>query len=218
MSSPEPVATRPPPIVAILRGVKPDEVVAVAKALVDAGIRAIEVPLNSPEPLESIRRLCEAYGEVALCGAGTVLTPAAVDDVAAAGGKLIVTPNTDPDVIARAVALGLTVMPGFATPSEAFAAVKAGARALKLYPASSFGPSHIKAVRDVLPKDILVYAVGGVGAANLEPWLAAGVAGIGVGGELYRPGDAPEVVGQKASALLAAWNAQTELANPRAAR
>lgn len=209
MSSPEPVATRPPPIVAILRGVKPDEVVAVAKALVDAGIRAIEVPLNSPEPLESIRRLCEAYGEVALCGAGTVLTPAAVDDVAAAGGKLIVTPNTDPDVIARAVALGLTVMPGFATPSEAFAAVKAGARALKLYPASSFGPSHIKAVRDVLPKDILVYAVGGVGAANLEPWLAAGVAGIGVGGELYRPGDAPEVVGQKASALLAAWNAQT---------
>ena len=218
MSSPEPVATRPPSIVAILRGVKPDEVVAVARALVDAGIRAIEVPLNSPEPLESIRRLCEAYGEVALCGAGTVLTPAAVNEVAAAGGKLIVTPNTDPDVIARAVALGLTVMPGFATPSEAFAAVKAGARALKLYPASSFGPSHIKAVRDVLPKDILVYAVGGVGAANLEPWLTAGVAGIGVGGDLYRPGDSPEAVGQKASALLAAWNAQTELANPRGAR
>jgi 2-dehydro-3-deoxyphosphogalactonate aldolase len=208
MSSPEPVTTRPPPIVAILRGVKPDEVVAIAKALVDAGIRAIEVPLNSPEPLESIRRLCEAYGDIALCGAGTVLTPQAVDDVAAAGGKLIVTPNTDPEVIARAVALGLTAMPGFATPSEAFAAVKAGARALKLYPASSFGPSHIKAVKDVLPKDILVYAVGGVGAANLEPWLKAGVAGIGVGGELYRPGYTPEEVGQKAAALIAAWNAQ----------
>jgi 2-dehydro-3-deoxyphosphogalactonate aldolase len=137
-----------------------------------------------------------------------VLTPQAVDDVAAAGGKLIVTPNTDPEVIARAVALGLTAMPGFATPSEAFAAVKAGARALKLYPASSFGPSHIKAVKDVLPKDILVYAVGGVGAANLEPWLTAGVAGIGVGGELYRPGYTPEEVGQKAAALIAAWNAQ----------
>ena len=198
MSSPETV-TAPPPIVAILRGVKPDEVVAIAKALVDAGIRAIEVPLNSPEPLESIRRLA----------ARTVLTPQAVDDVAAAGGKLIVTPNTDPEVIARAVALGLTAMPGFATPSEAFAAVKAGAKALKLYPASSFGPSHIKAVKDVLPKDILVYAVGGVGAANLEPWLKAGVAGIGVGGELYRPGDTPEQVGHKATALIAAWNAQT---------
>jgi len=208
MSSPETV-TAPPPIVAILRGVKPDEVVAIAKALVEAGIRAIEVPLNSPDPLESIRRLCQAYGDVALCGAGTVLTPQAVDDVAAVGGKLIVTPNTDPEVIARAVALGLTAMPGFATPSEAFAAVKAGARALKLYPASSFGPSHIKAVKDVLPKDILVYAVGGVGAANLEPWLTAGVAGIGVRGELYRPGSTAEQVGQKAAALVAAWNSQT---------
>jgi 2-dehydro-3-deoxyphosphogalactonate aldolase len=194
--------------VAILRGVKPDEVVAIAGALVESGIRAIEVPLNSPEPLESIRRLCEAYGDVALCGAGTVLTPQAVDDVAAAGGKLIVTPNTDPDVIARAVALGLTVMPGFATPSEAFAAVKAGARALKLFPAGTFGPGHIKAVKDVLPKDILVYAVGGVGAANLEPWLAAGVAGVGVGGELYRPGYTPEQVGERATALVAAWTAQ----------
>lgn len=169
MSSPDPVASRPPPIVAILRGVTPDEVVAIAGALVEAGIRAIEVPLNSPDPLESIRRLCDAYGDIALCGAGTVLSPQAVEDVAAVGGKLIVTPNTDPEVIARAVALGLTAMPGFATPSEAFAAVKAGARALKLYPASSFGPSHIKAVKDVLPKHILVYAVGGVGAANLEP-------------------------------------------------
>lgn len=209
MSSPDPVASRPPPIVAILRGVRPDEVVAIAGALVEAGIRAIEVPLNSPDPLESIRRLCDAYGDIALCGAGTVLNPQAVEDVAAVGGKLIVTPNTDPEVIARAVALGLTAMPGFATPSEAFAAVKAGARALKLYPASSFGPSHIKAVKDVLPKHILVYAVGGVGAANLEPWLTAGVAGIGVGGELYRPGHTAEEVGQKAAALVAAWTRQT---------
>ena len=209
MSSPEAASTRPPPIVAILRGVKPDEVVAIAKALVEAGIRAIEVPLNSPDPLESIRRLCDAYGEVALCGAGTVLSPQAVDDVAAAGGKLIVTPNTDPAVIARADELGLTAMPGFATPSEALAAVKAGARALKLYPASSFGPGHIKAVKDVLPTDILVYAVGGVGAANLKPWIEAGVSGIGVGGELYRPGYTAQQVSERAKALVAAWAEQT---------
>lgn len=197
----------PPPIVAILRGVKPDEVLDIAAALVEAGIKAIEVPLNSPYPLESIEKLCAAFGDKALCGAGTVLTPKAVGEVAAAGGKLIVTPNTDPEVIRRAVELGLTAMPGFATPSEAFAAVKAGARALKLFPAGTFGPGHIKAVKDVLPKDILVYAVGGVGAANIEPWRAAGVAGIGVGGELYRPGYTAQEVSQRAAALVAAWNA-----------
>lgn len=195
----------PPPIVAILRGVKPTEIVDIAAALVAAGIKAIEVPMNSPDPLESIGKLCDAFGDQALCGAGTVLSPQVVDQVAGVGGKLIVTPNTDAAVIARAVELGLTAMPGFATPSEAFVAVKAGAKALKLYPASSFGPSHIKAVKDVLPKDILVYAVGGVGAANLEPWRAAGVAGIGVGGELYRPGYTAQEVGERAAALVAAW-------------
>lgn len=197
----------PPPIVAILRGVKPDEVVDIAAALVAAGIRGIEVPLNSPDPLESISKLCAAFGDQALCGAGTVLSAQAVDDVAQVGGKLIVTPNTDPEVIARAVGLGLTAMPGFATPSEAFTAAKAGARALKLFPAGSFGPGHIKAIKDVLPKEVLIYAVGGVGAANLEPWRAAGVAGIGVGGELYRPGYAAQEVGRRAAALVAAWNA-----------
>ena len=197
----------PPPIVAILRGVKPGEVVDIAAALVAAGIKGIEVPLNSPDPLESIKKLCDAFGDQALCGAGTVLSAQAVDDVAAAGGKLIVTPNTDPEVIRRAVDLNLVAMPGFATPSEAFAAVKAGAKALKLFPAGTFGPGHIKAVKDVLPKDILVYAVGGVGAANLEPWRTAGVAGIGVGGELYRPGYTAQEVGQRAAALVAAWNA-----------
>ena len=198
--------SNPPPIVAILRGVKPDEILDIAAALVDAGIGGIEVPLNSPDPLVSIEKLCAAFGDKALCGAGTVLSPQAVDDVAKVGGKLIVTPNTDPDVIRRAVELGLTAMPGFATPSEAFAAVKAGAKALKLFPAGTFGPGHIKAIKDVLPKDVLVYAVGGVGAANLEPWRAAGVAGIGVGGELYRPGYTAREVGQRASALVAAWN------------
>lgn len=195
----------PPPIVAILRGVKPTEIVDIAAALVAAGIKGVEVPLNSPDPLESIEKLCARFGDQALCGAGTVLSPQAVDDVAGVGGKLIVTPNTDAEVIARAVALNLTAMPGFATPSEAFTAVKAGAKALKLYPASSFGPGHIKAVKDVLPRDILVYAVGGVGAANLEPWRAAGVAGIGVGGELYRPGYTAQEVGERAAALVAAW-------------
>ena len=196
----------PPPIVAILRGVKPDEILDIAAALVAAGIKGIEVPLNSPDPLASIEKLCDAFGDQALCGAGTVLSPQAVDEVAGAGGKLIVTPNTDPEVITRAVERKLVAMPGFATPSEAFAAVKAGAKALKLYPASSFGPGHIKAVKDVLPKDILVYAVGGVGAANLEPWRTAGVAGIGVGGELYRPGYTAKEVGERAAALVAAWN------------
>lgn len=196
----------PPPIVAILRGVKPDEILDIAAALVAAGIKGIEVPLNSPDPLESIGKLCDAFGDQALCGAGTVLSAQAVDDVASVGGRLIVTPNTDPEVIARAVALNLTAMPGFATPSEAFAAAKAGAKALKLFPAGTFGPGHIKAIKDVLPKDILVYAVGGVGAANLEPWRTAGVAGIGIGGELYRPGYTAEEVGQRATALVTAWN------------
>ena len=199
-------ASSPPPIVAILRGVTPDDVVDIAAVLVEAGVGAIEVPLNSPDPLESIRRLCDAFGDRALCGAGTVLTPEAVDAVAEVGGRLIVTPNTDPAVIAHAVARGLTVMPGFATPSEAFAAVKAGARALKLFPAGTFGPGHVKAVKDVLPRDIAVYAVGGVGAGNLDVWKAVGVSGVGVGGELYRPGDRPAEVAERAARLVAAWN------------
>lgn len=198
-------SSKTPPIVAILRGVKPDEILDIAAALVEAGIQAIEVPMNSPEPLVSIGKLCAAFGDKALCGAGTVLSPEAVDQVAGVGGKLIVTPNIDTDVISHAVGLGLTVMPGFATPSEAFAAVRAGARSLKLFPAGTFGPGHIKAVRDVLPKDVSVYAVGGVGAANLKPWIEAGVAGIGVGGELYRPGYTAHEVSQRAKTLVAAW-------------
>lgn len=196
-----------PPIIAILRGVRPDEIVDIAEALVDAGVGAIEVPLNSPAPLESIQRLCAAVGDRALCGAGTVLTPEAVEAVARAGGKLVVTPNTDPAVIAHALALGLTAMPGFATPTEAFAAVKAGAKALKLFPAGSFGPKHVKAIKDVLPPEVAVYAVGGVGAADLAAWRSAGVDGVGVGGELYRPGDRPAEVAQRAARLVSAWRA-----------
>ena len=196
-----------PPLVAILRGIRPEEVLDVAAALHEAGIGAIEVPLNSPAPLESIARLAAKFGDRCLCGAGTVLRPADVDAVHAAGGRLIVTPNTAPAVIARAVALGLTVMPGFATATEAFAAVDAGAGMLKLFPAASYGPGHLKALRDVLPPAVAVFAVGGVGAANLEPWRQAGCAGLGVGGDLYRAGHPAGEVHRRALALVAAWRA-----------
>jgi 2-dehydro-3-deoxyphosphogalactonate aldolase len=208
MSLPSASGTKTPPIVAILRGVKPEEILDIAAALIEAGIQAIEVPMNSPDPLVSIGKLCAAFGDQALCGAGTVLSPEMVDEVAGVGGKLIVTPNIDASVISHAVSLGLTVMPGFATPTEAFVAVNAGARALKLYPAGTYGFGHIKAVRDVLPKDVAVYAVGGVGAANLKPWIEAGVSGIGVGGELYRPGYTAQDVSQRAKALVTAWAAE----------
>ena len=193
-----------PPIVAILRGVKPDEVVDIAAALYEAGVRIIETPLNSPDPLESIARLAAAFGDRCLCGAGTVLTPVQVNEVRAAGGELIVTPNTDPAVIERAVTLGLTVMPGFATASEAFAALKAGAKTLKLFPAATYGAGHLKALKSVLPAGTGLYAVGGVGPADLKTWLAAGAAGFGVGGEFYKPGDGAEVVGRRAEAFVKA--------------
>ena len=192
------------PLIAILRGVRPDEVVAIGEALIDAGLRTIEVPLNSPDPLDSIGRLARAFGDRCLIGAGTVLRAEDVDAVKAVGGALIVTPNTDAAVIGRAVALGLQAAPGFATASEAFAAIAAGARALKLFPAATYGPAHLKALKSVLPKEVPVFAVGGVGPQDMAPWIAAGAAGFGIGGELYRPGDAPDVVGRKARALVAA--------------
>ena len=195
------------PLVAILRGIRAEEVLDVAAALYEAGIGAIEVPLNSPSPLESVSRLAAKFGDRCLCGAGTVLRPADVDAVHAAGGRLIVTPNTVPAVIERAVALGLTVMPGFATATEAFAALGAGAGMLKLFPAASYGPAHLKALRDVLPAAVSVFAVGGVGAANLAPWRMAGCAGLGVGGDLYRAGHPAGEVHRRALALVAAWRA-----------
>lgn len=193
------------PIVAILRGVRPDEVLGIAEALIRSGVRAIEVPLNSPEPLESIRRLNDSLGDSCLCGAGTVLNVRDVDAVHAAGGSLIVSPNTEASVIARAVELGLTPVPGFATASEAFTALGAGARHLKLFPASTYGPSHVKALRAVLPKDVKIYAVGGVGVTTLGPWLQAGINGIGAGSELYQPGFSAEDVARRAAALVAAF-------------
>jgi 2-dehydro-3-deoxyphosphogalactonate aldolase len=201
-----------PPIVAILRGVGSTEILDMAESLLEAGIRAIEVPLNSPDPFESIFRLTEAYGQTCLCGAGTVLSASDVESVAQAGGRLIVTPNTNPSVIARAVELGLTVMPGFATATEAFAAVEAGARTLKLFPAGTYGPGHMKAVREVLPRGIGMLAVGGVGAETLGVWVAAGVDGFGIGGEIYRPGRSAKEVGERARTLVAAYQAVLRVA------
>ena len=196
-----------PPVVAILRGLQPHEAVAVGAALVESGIRIIEVPLNSPDPLASIAALQSAFGDTALIGAGTVLSVEAAEGLHGVGGRIMVTPNTDPSVIAKGVQLGLEVMPGFMTPSEAFAAINAGARRIKLFPAARLGTSYVKAVKDVLPRNVGVWAVGGTDAATIGEWLNAGCEGIGVGGALYRPGDSADQVGEKARQLVTAWKA-----------
>jgi len=203
------LAADAPPIMAILRGIKPEEAVAIATALVDAGIRLIEVPLNSPDPYASIRLLQEAFGPVACIGAGTVVSAESVEALAATGATLMVSPNTDPGLIARARARGLQPMPGFLTASEAYAAIAAGATRLKLFPASAFAPGYLRALREVIPRDIAIWAVGGTAAGNLRDWLEAGAQGIGVGSALYRPGDTAGVVGNRARELLAAWRAAT---------
>ena len=176
------------PLVAIIRGVTPGEVEAIGAALVDSGIRIIEVPLNSPEPLESIRRLVSSFGERALIGAGTVLAPGQVAEVCDAGGRLIVSPDTNPDVITAAVAAGMVATPGYFTPSEAFRALRAGAHGLKFFPAEAAGPAVVKAHKAVLPPDVPLLVVGGVRPDAMRPWLDAGAAGFGLGSGLYKPG------------------------------
>jgi 2-dehydro-3-deoxyphosphogalactonate aldolase len=195
------------PLVAILRGVTPARIEGVAGALFEAGLRAIEVPLNSPQAFQSIEILAKTFGERCLTGAGTVLTPGDVDRVADAGGKLLVTPNSNPQVIARGVEKGLTVMPGFFTPSEGFAAVAAGSRYLKLFPASSGGIDHLKAMLAVLPKTVPVYAVGGVGAGNMSEWKKAGAAGFGLGSDLFKPDFSNEEIAARAAKCVAAFKA-----------
>jgi 2-dehydro-3-deoxyphosphogalactonate aldolase len=192
------------PVVAIVRGITPNEILDHAQALYEAGVRGVEVPLNSPEPLESIRTLAEAFGSRMAVGAGTVLEAAAVDAVAAVGGRIIVSPNTSPEVIVRAVALGLDPAPGFATPTEAFMALDAGARHLKLFPAATYGPGHLKQLKAVLPPDAVVWAVGGVGPDSLADWWAAGARAFGLGGELYRPGQGVSDTAEKAARVVAA--------------
>ncbi len=192
------------PVVAIIRGVTPDEVVAVGEALHAAGVRVVEVPLNSPDPLESIRRLGAALGDRIVHGAGTVLTAEAVRQVAEAGGRIIVSPDTRPEVIRAALKAGATPLPGFATASEAFQAYDAGARRLKLFPAGAYGPALLKALREVLPKDATVMPVGGVGPDTMADWWAAGARGFGIGGDLYKAGFTPVEVGERARAVVAA--------------
>ena len=191
-------------LVAILRGVRPDEVEAIGAALEAAGIAIIEVPLNSPQPIESIRRLAASFGERLLIGAGTVMTPAQVFDIADAGGRLIVTPHAAAEVVRAAKARGMLACPGFFTPSEAFAMLAAGADAIKLFPAEAASPAVLRGIRAVLPAGTAVLPVGGIDAGNMHPWLDAGAAGFGIGSSIYRPGDSAEVVGAKAARLLAA--------------
>lgn len=193
------------PLVAILRGVTPARIEGVAEALFEAGFRAIEVPLNSPQAFKSIEILARHFGSRCLTGAGTVLTTENVDRVADAGGKLLVTPNTDPAVISHGVKKGMTVMPGFFTPSEGFAAVAAGARTLKLFPASTGGTDHMKAMLAVLPKDVPVYAVGGVGAANMAEWRRCGAAGFGLGSELFKTDFSDAEISTRARKCVAAF-------------
>jgi len=195
------------PLIAILRGVTPDEIVAVGRALYDAGFRVIEIPLNSPQPFESIRRLTAELGESCLIGAGTVLTEAQVAEVDAAGGRLIVSPNANLAVIRASKAAGLVSAPGVTTPSEGFAALDAGADSLKLFPAEQLGPAVVKAWRAVFPKERALLPVGGITPDNMGPYVAAGANGFGLGSALYKPGLSAAQVSANAQAFAAGWRA-----------
>jgi 2-dehydro-3-deoxyphosphogalactonate aldolase len=191
-------------VIAIIRGVRPDEALAVGEALHRAGVRIVEVPLNSPDPMESIERLARAFHGRLFVGGGTMLSTADVEAVAAAGGRLMVSPNVNPEVIRRAAARSMIPFPGFATASEAFAAIEAGARHLKLFPASTYGLGHLKALKAVLPPEVKVAPVGGVGASDMADWVKAGAACFGIGSEIYKPGMAPEEVHRRAVELVQA--------------
>jgi 2-dehydro-3-deoxyphosphogalactonate aldolase len=207
------------PIIAILRGVVPERCVSVAEVLYAAGIRIVEVPLNSPDPFASIAALASRREADCVIGAGTVLTVEDVRHTHAAGGRLIVAPNCNTDVIRCGLQLGLHVVPGIATPTEAFAAIHAGATVLKLFPAVTYGPPHLRALRSVLPKNVRVVPVGGIGAQDIKQWLVAGAAGFGFGSELFRPDfDLPEIQARARGLVEALHEATGGLAQPAADR
>ena len=197
-------------IIAILRGVQPGEAVGICQEIFDAGIDRIEVPLNSPEPFDSIARVVDTLGDRALIGAGTVLSVADVDRVKAAGGRLIVSPDCNPEVISHSKALGLQSFPGVMTPTECFAALRAGADGLKFFPGDMIGPAGLKAIRAVLPKGTETYAVGGANPANFKDWIAAGATGFGIGSAIFKPGDSAQEVRAKADAIVAAYDEALE--------
>ncbi|HET6605458.1 MAG TPA: 2-dehydro-3-deoxy-6-phosphogalactonate aldolase [Rhodopila sp.] len=191
-------------LIAILRGIRPEEAVAVAHALDQAGLAIVEVPLNSPDPLRSIAAFAQEFGGRLLIGAGTVMTERDVAAIAGAGGRLIVTPHADAAVVRAAKQHGLLAVPGFFTPAEAFTMLAAGADALKLFPAEGASPAMLKAMRAVLPPGTQVLPVGGIDSSNMHPWLAAGAAGFGIGSSIYKPGDDAAVVAAKAKVLVSA--------------
>ena len=193
-------------IIAILRGVSPSEVIPVTQTLYDAGVRIVEVPLNSPEPFTSIEMLAKAFGDKMVIGAGTVLSEQDVNLLKEHGGQISVSPDCNPVTIARAVVLGLDPLPGVFTPTEAFAAIRAGAKHLKLFPAEAASPLTIKAWKAVLPKHVQVHAVGGVTPENMKDWLAAGASGFGIGSALYKQGMPLSKISESAHRLVAAWN------------
>jgi 2-dehydro-3-deoxyphosphogalactonate aldolase len=202
------------PLVAILRGVKPEECLDIGKALLDAGFTIIEVPLNSPAPTESIARLSRELGSHVLIGAGTVTKPQEVDEVAQSGGRLIVMPHANTSVVVEAKALGLTALPGFATPTEAFAAIDAGADGLKLFPAEATPPKVLRALRAVLPKEMPILPVGSISVENMGEYWAAGANGFGLGSALYKAGSTPDQVSKAAAKFKAAVQLLTKTATP----
>lgn len=193
-------------IVAILRGVSPDEAIAMGQALFEAGVRVVEVPLNSPAPFLSIAKLAKEFAGRMIVGAGTVLTVQDVNMLKSSGGEISVSPDCNEAVIARAVELGMVPLPGVFTPTEAFSALRAGATHLKLFPAEAASPVVIKAWKAVLPRDVKIFAVGGITPENMGEWLAAGARGFGIGSSIYKPGMSVEAVHNAASTLVSAWN------------